>query len=245
MASLLDKLRETQTQRAQTPVGGQTRVLEEALTKKATGRGFASRGPRASGVIERAAVGEQEALATQQQLQGQQAAEASRIQEAGQQQQFAQQVGQLTQSQQEQINQLNRQADTIGKELARKSLSQATEKDLFNLAQLGVAQALQDKQYVDSLQSEGRRKRLDDAISFKQELQNEVFRDQESLIRDQQVFQSMMNASDAQFQKELAKMGIDVSNEIIKNEMKAAETAAKFGAAANVAGAGIQAAASN
>lgn len=240
MSNLLKQLQSVQQQRAAAPQPGAVDRLRSQLATKATGRVGQTSGPRASNVMEQAAIGEQQAQAGQLQQQGQQAVAGQQIQEQGQVQQFEQQAEQLRQQRQSNINQFNRQAENISNELQRSKDKLQTEKGQFDLAILGQTQALQDKQYTDKLAMEGQRRRLTDSITFKEQLQESIFAEQEQLLANDIKFRELMDADADEFTEKMANIDLATAEQLVMADISAANERLKYEGYSNLMSTGMK-----
>lgn len=170
---------------------------------------------------------EQGALAqTAQQMQPVQQAEA--IQQAGQQQQ-AREIEQKTQQQQADIAQ-QRQANELQTQLRTNELLQELEQGKgridverykSNLEQIGQNLRLSNREYVDNLQREGARARLNDKIQFEEQLNQSILQDNKELLERQLGNKSILAVNDRQFSIMLEKMGFQTAMDLLNNELKA------------------------
>jgi hypothetical protein len=92
--------------------------------------------------------------------------------------------------------------------------------------QLGLEMAaanlrLADAKYVDDLRREGEKARLQEDISFGEQLQKSILENNQALLNMQLKNKSLLSASDRDFQKELAKMGAADAIKAARDNMKA------------------------
>lgn len=94
------------------------------------------------------------------------------------------------------------------------------EKDKSRLEQLAFGLRMQDQTYVDTLQREGARQRLDDAATFNEALQTSIFGEQTDLLQTALGGKSILEASDREFQKFLSSMSIDQAQTLAGIDLK-------------------------
>lgn len=98
---------------------------------------------------------------------------------------------------------------------------------------------LQDARYVDNLRREGERARLQEDISFAEQLQKTVAEDNMAALKLQIKNKSLLNASDRDFDKAMAKLGYtDVIN-MAKENLKADSERALIGGTTGLVTTGI------
>ena len=90
------------------------------------------------------------------------------------------------------------------------------------LEQAGFLARLSNDEYINKLQMEGQKARLDDENKFKIEYAKQAFQDQKALVQDNLKFEAMMNASDREFEESLARMSVDDVIRIVEENQKAA-----------------------
>lgn len=241
MANLLDAL--NQAAPAQSPgLTGETQKLAGMLRAK-SGKAGVAPGLAMSSQAEKAAVAQT----------GQDMAQVQRaqtLQQTGQQQQAAaqeQQTGQQLKSvemqrQQNQVQTQLRVNQTLQDlEQGRGKMDMARYK--AGLEQVGQDLRLQNRQYVDNLQREGSRARLDNELQFKEQLARSVFDDNQNLLTKNMKNKSILNANDREFAQAMARMGASDAYAMFRSEMKGSKEAAKYGALSSLITTGIGAAA--
>lgn len=120
---------------------------------------------------------------------------------------FAQQAGNILQSFKQQGESLD-----LSKAKAR-------------VEQLGFYLRLGNTQYVDKLQAEGHRSRLDTELAFKESLQRSIFAEESDLFDSDMDFRRIMNADSREFSRMLADMDIDFALRVAESEAKQNNTA--------------------
>lgn len=244
MPTLLEKIQQSLDQAVPTSGAG----MQNQGQSQKIARMMAARSGKAGGApVPMSNIGEQSAnTETQQQLDqvrqnvealksgaadtiGQQTTEADRaqagvnLQRDAQQQKMSQQTQQLLQE----FNQSKGQLDQ--------------QKDQAKLEQLASNLALKDRKYLDNLQREGKRRRLDNALRFKQELVSSLMGENEQILRKFLGNKSILEANDRDFQRALGRMELDDILSMAKAEAKAAKTQALYSGISTMAGAAASA----
>lgn len=224
MASLLDAINKNlkpSTPAQQAPQLGETeqvRRLVRAKSGKAVGP---SSGPAQSSLGERVVAGQtrlgQQQLASQAKLigeqQGQQAADIAQREQ--------QQATQFEQQREQQKADYSRQADSILNQYTQGNKQLSTQKDLANIEQAGAALRLSNQQYIDRLQTEGQRARLDNDVNFKTQMAQNVFSDAEDLLSNQLAFKAIMDADDREFRNQIAQIDAATALDMARSEIEA------------------------
>jgi hypothetical protein len=154
------------------------------------------------------------------QLELQGAAIEQEQEQIGQQQQLGRQ--QQKQSRAELQSKLSSQQNAILEDLERSRAELGSARGRSKLEQAGITLRLQNQQYLDQLENEGARRRLDDSLKFKEEMQASIFRDAERALSKQFDFRSLMNSDEREFAREISKMDVDTAMQILRDEMSAA-----------------------
>lgn len=135
--------------------------------------------------------------------------QAQQLQQQGQ----AQQTKQAEQSLALQGKRINQQFDTQKRALQEQArqgqISLATDDAAAKAEALGFSARLSNDQYINRLEQEGARRRLDDAAQFKTELYKSVLGDNLAVLESKLGQSEIMQASGAQFQRDLAKLSME------------------------------------
>ena len=94
--------------------------------------------------------------------------------------------------------------------------------------------------YLEELQTEATRHRLDNEVAFKEALQTSIFADEEQLLKDDLNFKSILNADDRTFKDEMAVFDIDLAISISASSASAKEASTTYAAVGEVVKAGVQ-----
>lgn len=155
------------------------------------------------------------------------------------------------------------QTNAILNSLAQDKGNIQTQQKQAALEQVSFNLSMQDKQYTDTIQNIGARRRLDNDVNFKSEQQQIAFGNSLSILQQKLGESDVLAASDRDFQKALSNLSIqdamkiaqiqaagaqssfDVNASIASQQANAEQTQAnkksEYGAAASVIGAGAQA----
>lgn len=108
--------------------------------------------------------------------------------------------------------------------------------------QAGILGRLSADKYVNELQLEGSRARLDDQLSFKEQMQKVIYDDMQDLYKDNLQFQTLMNADQREFNEEIAQMDIETAMRIVEQDIKAAQQTAMYSGISEMVSGGLSAA---
>ena len=236
--SLLDKLKENMTQPAQAPQVNQTSRVRDLLAAKSGKAGLG--GPKRVNTAEIAANQQTQAASKALQQQGEIGAEQLAQTSADIEQNRQQQLTQQTQTLKEQQSQFDRQSDNILNQFERGQKSLQNSKDIADLEQLGFQARLESEQYVNQIQLEGDRLRLDDDLSFKTQLAKEQWSSDIALFQDKVKMREMIDADNRVFLEEVSKIDINSALELAESEAKQANTEAQMEALGNIASSAVQ-----
>jgi hypothetical protein len=171
----------------------------------------------------------------------------AQIQQAGLEQQQASQTSQQM-AQEAEVDQ-TRKFNTIQNQLKTNEILSDLERrrgeidvnrDIASMEQLGATLRLQNKQYVDNLQREGARARINDGNSFAEEYTRAAFDNGATLSSNDRLNKAIVNQDDREFQKQLAQMGIDDAWGMFRDNQRAAQDQARWGMFTTAIGAGAQ-----
>jgi hypothetical protein len=209
--SLMEALRQSSTiPQPQASDLGQTSSIAQALTTKATGKALA---PAAQPAISN--IAEQASAQQAQSLQLGQTAQAATAQR---------ELESQARAQEGEIDFAKREASEKQAQAQRALLTQSSRildsyeqgqreidynKNAASMEQLGFNLRLSNSQYIDRLQREGRRNRLDNDLSFREALQRTIFDDEEDLFSSDLDFRRALRADDREFTERMASISLD------------------------------------
>jgi len=105
---------------------------------------------------------------------------------------------------------------------------------------LGALVRASDENYLDRLQLEARRGRLENDYAFREALQESIFDAQLDLARDDSEFRKALSASDDEFDVWLAQMDVETANRILRDEARAADRAMPWVVGGTLASGGLK-----
>lgn len=211
--NLLDTIRgnlTASTQPALTPPAESSTETAQKLLLTKTGRAAPVAGsePAISNIGEKVA---QKQTSGQLAQLGQQAQLASSA-IAGQQAQLSQEEEQarkaIAQTRRQNDIQLRMETNKLLGDVERSGKKLDMEKDRATAEQIAFGIRQQNKKYIDALEMEGARKRLDDSTKFSEELSRSVFGDSTDLLKQKLGDKSIYNASERDFQRAMTNMSM-------------------------------------
>lgn len=108
--------------------------------------------------------------------------------------------------------------------------------------QLAVNLRFQNTKYVDDLQREGAKNRLNNQLDFEQALTNSILGDNQQLLEKQLGGKSILSADNRDFNGAMARMGLDDAYAMFRSDVKSGKQRALYTGLGNVVTAGVGAA---
>jgi hypothetical protein len=110
------------------------------------------------------------------------------------------------------------------------------------LEQLGFLLRLQDKDYLTNLERAGREARLNNELSFKEQMSKDIFAEDLDVFKDDLGFKEFINANQRDFEEMLHNMDLQSAEKLAKAKFKAEKTKAIWsgGASAITSGLGMR-----
>lgn len=139
-------------------------------------------------------------------------------------------------------DQFTRQSEAIIRDFARNSQNLDLNRKKARAEQLGFNLRLGNQKYLDDLEDNGRRARLDDAVRFREEVQRSVFTDEQDLFQNDLQFRALMRADERTFADQMAAMDIDYALQIAETDAKAANQKMMWDGVGSIVQGGILAA---
>ena len=121
----------------------------------------------------------------------------------------------------------------------RGQLSLSREKSATEQAGFLIRQS--SKSYIDTLQLEGRKSRLDTQMGFKNALIENTFKDEQDLLASNLTFRRALSADQRDFTKWISQMDLDTALQIASASAQASATAGKLSALSTVVSTGAKA----
>lgn len=137
--------------------------------------------------------------------------------------------------------QLIRQTNDIITEYQQSGRQLDFQQEAARVEQLGVMMRLQDSKYTDKLKMEGKRARLDNALSFQDAMLRTVFEDEKGLLQSDLSFRRALKADQRDFTKYLSEIDLDFAMQMAKTDSSAANMQQMWTGIGNTTQAGIQA----
>jgi len=220
MPTLLDTLKKNLGQVGQPEaVADETGTVQQLLSARKGIVGPATAlGPKGLSVAETAARGEtQQQLADVGQAAQLQATQIGQAAQAQQQQQSQQEANLAFQRQQNKL-QSRIQTESIlrGLEQGRASLSE--DKRQAGMEQVAANLRLQTDSYINQLQQEGYKARLQDDLSFDLALKKQIAADNISLLQLKLDNQTLLDSNDRDFKKQLAQIDMNTAIQMAKQD---------------------------
>lgn len=237
--SLLTRLQQLGKQQA---AEGQTEEVRQLQRTAATGKAAQEQtGPKAANLVERVA---------RQQVQQQEAQIDERDQLLAEQietraQTVAQQFDAAKMQQLEQVlnqkQQLQNQTTQLLNQFARERGKLDVAKKQAQFEQLGFELRMNNEEYVQKLQQNGARSRLENDANFKEELQRSVFANEMELFNSDLDFQRLMYAEGRELIQALHDLDVEHFRQMGRIETDATAGAAKYSAMSDMVSGGASA----
>jgi hypothetical protein len=245
MANLLDTIRQNQSAiLGQQPEQTDETARTAALLRAKSGKAVSAPAVASSNLAEQSAndvtAQQTEQLAIPAQVQQAQLQQ----QQVGQQQQQAIQSGEIAQARQLDTIQNRIKTDSLLSDLERDKGKVDVDKDIARLAQTATGLRLQNQQYIDNLQREGAKARLDNDLDFKESLAKAVYGEQTKMLDDYFNRKDWMNFNQQQFDKAMTKMSTQQAYDVFQSNVSAERGRAGWEALGSLGKAGASAAAS-
>ena len=238
MATLFDKIQNNLVAKPETP-GQQDQTRKAAgLLAARSGKQVAAPAPM-SNLAEQMAGAQTEQAAAEVQQKGQMAAaELGQAQAAVTEAERGERAD-LALRQQQSQQRASQQKQQILRELGQGRRTLDTEKDRAKLEQLSHTMALSDRKYVDQLQREGQKLRLDNDLAFREALQKSILGSNEELLREGLGNKDILQADDREFREMMSGIDIDFAMKMADNELADAKKAAMISGVTTLATSGL------
>jgi hypothetical protein len=173
--------------------------------------------------------------------QGQQQAFQLGQQQRAQEQKVSQQNRQLTEQGLAQQDEFTRQNEALLNSYQNGTKQMNLQKDKARLEQLGFDLRLGNQQYLDNLQREGARSRLDNQVSFGESLQRAVWDDENELFSDSLEFRTILGADQRSFNDQIAQMDLDFAMQVANAQAQEANQRMMWEGIGGLTSAGVKA----
>jgi len=232
--ALLDTIRKNlaanQKQQAATDQVGQTERATSLLRQRSTGKATTESASAASNIGEQTAAGQTRQGLQQIQQQGDLASRQLSQRSAEMTQKTDIQQAQLEQARASTDGKYRRETDKIINDLSRSGRELDLNRDAAKLEQLGHVLAMQDKQYVETLQLSGAKYRLTNELNFQVALQKDIWADMQGLFKDEIDLKKFLAMDQREFEQKLMKMDMKDAYKIFQMNQEAANKQAIWSA---------------
>jgi len=225
--ALLDDVKKSLQSGFQLPQFGQSERLRE-MQRATSGKLAGETGPAAASLAEQVAATAAEQQRQEDVLQGKIQAEQLSMQERQQQEETRQKSRQLDeqmlnakQDMQNKVSNILQDYTQRGGELDLREESARTQ---YAIAMM----RLSNDDYLDQLEVEASRSRLQEEASFSWELTQSVFEDELSILKNDLSFRSAINADERTFKEYIAEMQLETALELSDIELASFETLSKY-----------------
>jgi hypothetical protein len=205
-------------------LGGTTQALR-AVQQAATGRARQA-GPIQEDIIQEQ-VALQEAQAGQQVMQEQarQMEAGAELQRAEQEQQFKFNLQEMDERQVNASQELMNRSLAILQDFEQGRAKLELGKDKARMEQALFGMRLSNKKYLDQLEIEGRKRRLDNAVQFKEALTETLFKEELDLLKSDISFKRKLAGDEREFEKLLTEIDLDTALRLVMQESEATNIA--------------------
>lgn len=221
------------------PATDQTLLASSLLSAKSGKAAAPSSGPQMSTLQEQMAAGQARAAEDAVLQEGKQAAVQLGMAAEQQEKEVLASKRQLGEQELKVMDDFQRTSESILRDFQRSGQQLDFTKQKARMEQLGVNLRLSNQKYMDELQDNGRRARLDNAVRFKEELTKTIFADETELLNNDLSFRALLRADDRQFQDAMAQMDLDYALQLAAAENKQANQQAMWQGIGGLTQAGI------
>lgn len=132
------------------------------------------------------------------------------------------------------------QAASMMQEFKQAGATLDLERDAAKVEQLGFLTRLGSEQYVNQLETEGARARLDDKLAFDLALAHDIFDDEIEVLGQKLNFADMINQDENKWREQLARIDLDTAMAVAAIDAKSANTQAVYTGVGGMVSAGAQ-----
>jgi hypothetical protein len=225
--ALLDDVKKSLQSGFKLPQFGQSEQLRE-MQRATSGKLAAETGPGAASLAEQVAATAAEQQRQEDVLQGKIQAEQLSMQERQQQEEARQKSKQLDEQVLNAKQDMQNKVSNILQEYTQRSgeidMREESAKTQFALTMM----RLSNDDYLDQLEVEGARSRLQEEASFQWELTQSIFEEEIDILKNDLSFRSAMAGDDRAFKEYLAEMELSTALELSSLEILSSETLSKY-----------------
>lgn len=150
-------------------------------------------------------------------------------------QQVQAQESQLNEQRLNQQSQMNQQIAGILQDFQQNQGKMDMEDEKARVQFVTSLMRLSDDKYINNLQNEGMKARLNNSLEFKRQLQENIFADEKALLQNNLAFRSLLNADERDFKAKIADMDINFALTMLTNQNRAQAQAQVWSSAPKVA----------
>lgn len=243
VSKLIDSFRDRFQSQLATPqpLQNQTEQVQQLQSAK-SGKAFGpTSAPRISNIQEQVANQQaQQAVqqnAQQMQLQGEQAELSS----AQQEQEISSRFAQMEESAAKQMDEFLTQSQNLVDQYTQGLRTLDLNKDKARLESIGLTARLANDKYVNALQQEAARARLDNELQFNEALARSIFGQEQDMFQENLTFRNMLSADNREFVEELSGIDLGFAMQMASDENRANAAQTMWTGIGGIAGAGVQA----
>lgn len=167
--------------------------------------------------------------------------EAQQQQAEAQQQQFGGQMRMLSQEHLNQVEQFNTQLSGIMQQKAEDIQRMTVADDKSKIEQVGLMLRLGNETYIDQLNAQASKARLDNAAHFQLALSQSVFAQETDLLGSSLQFRNYLRADERQARDQLANIDLDFAVQMATTDNKAAAATTMWSGIGSIGGAAVAA----
>lgn len=225
--ALLDDVKKSLQSGFKLPQFGQSEQLRE-MQRATSGKLAAETGPSAASLAEQVAATAAEQQRQEDVLQGKIQAEQLSMQERAQQEEARQKSKQLDEQVLNAKQDMQNKVSNILQEYTQRSgeidMREESAKTQFALTMM----RLSNDDYLDQLEVEGARSRLQEEASFQWELTQSIFEEEIDILKNDLSFRSAMAADDRAFKEYMAEWDIDNALQLALSDLQTQEKLAQY-----------------
>lgn len=239
--ALLDDVKKTLSSGFELPKFGQSERIKQ-LQAATEGRKLlgGAAGPKQGSQAEIMAAAAARQVQAEDVAQGQLVAAELEQRQREQQQQFEQKQAFIDEDELNVMQQMQNKTQNILQEFYERRDELVFREDSAKVQYALMSMRLSNEDYLDRLEAEASRSRLDDAVAFEWELTQSVLRDEMDMFKRDISFRQAMGADDRTFKEYMAMFSLEQSLELANIDIEAAETTAYYQAIGEATSAAAQ-----
>jgi len=228
--ALMDDIKKSLTSGFQLPQFGQSEQLRR-MQRATSGKIAADEGPEAVSLAEQVAATAAKQQQEEDVLAGKVQAEQLAMEEKAQQEAARQKGAELDEKRLNMQQDLQNKVSNILQEYSQRVGEIDMREDSAKTQYVTTLMRLSNEDYIDQLEVEGARSRLQDQASFEWELTQSIFEDELDLLKNDLEFRSSIAAENREWKEYMAEWTLDQAMELALTDLDAAERLANVQAA--------------